>query len=308
MDSGRSIPSSAHTLLRPLPGHAPHTTQAYMDPDPSAHAYPSTKPIQQPVDATLDDAMQPRRISAKNTSHSSQDASEPPPPWAELKTKAGKDRKRLPLACVACRRKKIRCSGEKPACKHCLKSRTPCVYKVSTRKAGPRTDYMAMLDKRLKRMEERVIKIIPKDEVDTLPDVSRAVVKPNPQDTAAAESRKRSAREAFGPGLDEWASSKPVQRSGQGASSQSAADAVHSEDMTMLSEGKDRLPSQELQDHLAEVSRATLAHFMIQHRSSALLTPYRSISRMFMAHHTTCCTNQASCASWPLARYLPSCS
>ena len=54
--------------------------------------------------------------------------------WAELKTKAGKERKRLPLACIACRRKKIRCSGEKPACKHCFRSRNPCIYKVSTRK------------------------------------------------------------------------------------------------------------------------------------------------------------------------------
>lgn len=47
------------------------------------------------------------------------------PLWSELKTKAGKERKRLPLACIACRRKKIRCSGEKPACKHCLRSRIP---------------------------------------------------------------------------------------------------------------------------------------------------------------------------------------
>ena len=58
------------------------------------------------------------------------------PIWAELKTKAGKERKRLPLACIACRRKKIRCSGEKPACKHCLRSRNPCIYKFSTRKVA----------------------------------------------------------------------------------------------------------------------------------------------------------------------------
>ena len=92
------------------------------------------------------------------------------PQWTEMKTKAGKERKRLPLACIACRRKKIRCSGEKPACKHCVRSRIPCVYKVTTRKAAPRTDYMAMLDKRLKRMEDRVIKLIPKE---SLPSVAR---------------------------------------------------------------------------------------------------------------------------------------
>ncbi|KAK2877046.1 hypothetical protein FQN49_001453 [Arthroderma sp. PD_2] len=61
-------------------------------------------------------------------------------PWTELKTKAGKERKRLPLACIVCRRKKIRCSGEKPACKHCYRSRIPCVYKVTTRKAAPKTE------------------------------------------------------------------------------------------------------------------------------------------------------------------------
>ncbi|KAL8671359.1 MAG: hypothetical protein Q9168_004141 [Polycauliona sp. 1 TL-2023] len=52
--------------------------------------------------------------------------------------RSGKDRKRLPLACIACRRKKIRCSGDKPACKHCLRSRIPCVYKNTMRKAAPK--------------------------------------------------------------------------------------------------------------------------------------------------------------------------
>ncbi|ENH66348.1 hypothetical protein FOC1_g10001630 [Fusarium oxysporum f. sp. cubense race 1] len=82
-----------------------------------------------------------------------EDKADATPPWSGLKTKAGKERKRLPLACIACRRKKIRCSGEKPACKDCLRSCIPCVYKVTTRKAAPRTDCMAMLDKRPKRME-----------------------------------------------------------------------------------------------------------------------------------------------------------
>lgn len=65
-----------------------------------------------------------------------EESSEMHPAWTELKTKAGKERKRLPLACIACRRKKIRCSGEKPSCKHCLRSRIPCIYKVSNRKVS----------------------------------------------------------------------------------------------------------------------------------------------------------------------------
>ena len=115
----------------------------------------------------------------RRSQETNQDNPDHTPAWTDMKTKAGKDRKRLPLACIACRRKKIRCSGENPGCKHCLKSRIPCVYKVTTRKAAPRTDYMAMLDKRLKRMEERVIKIIPKNEVERIPAVTRAIVKPN---------------------------------------------------------------------------------------------------------------------------------
>lgn len=61
------------------------------------------------------------------------------PAWRALKTKAGKDRKRLPLACIACRRKKIRCSGEQPACKRCTRSRVPCMYKVGGRKRADST-------------------------------------------------------------------------------------------------------------------------------------------------------------------------
>lgn len=162
------------------------------------------------------------------------------PPWSELKTKAGKERKRLPLACIACRRKKIRCSGEKPACKHCLRSRIPCVYKVTARKAAPRTDYMAMLDKRLKRMEERVIKIIPKEESEAIP---RAIIKP-PAANQANSGKKRTVEEAFGPQLDEWADSKPAAQIPKGQSNHESK---------INTEGSELLPTLEIQDHLSEV-------------------------------------------------------
>ncbi|KAI4227665.1 MAG: hypothetical protein L6R36_002217 [Xanthoria steineri] len=151
---------------------------------------------------------------------------EKPPSWSELKTKAGKDRKRLPLACIACRRKKIRCSGEKPA--------------------SPRTDYMAMLDKRLKRMEERVIKIIPGDEVSNTLAIGRANVRPSTAGSAsnAHNGKKRAAEEAFGPDLQEWAQSQ--------SSKQTMANQEDSQDQ-MYTEGADKLPPREIQEHLAEV-------------------------------------------------------
>jgi len=178
------------------------------------------------------------------------------PPWSELKTKAGKERKRLPLACIACRRKKIRCSGEKPACKHCLRSRIPCVYKVTTRKAAPRTDYMAMLDKRLKRMEERIIKIVPKEEQNPhSPSVTRATVKPAIPGTLPIRNstgKKRAADEAFGPELDAWAKSASTANS-DGNSKSSSLMAQEAEESKLLLEGAEALPLKEIQEHLAEV-------------------------------------------------------
>ncbi|KAL6708348.1 hypothetical protein ACN47E_003272 [Coniothyrium glycines] len=185
------------------------------------------------------------------TSRKSKDDTLEPPLWSEMKTKAGKERKRLPLACIACRRKKIRCSGEKPACRHCVRSRIPCVYKVTTRKAAPRTDYMAMLDKRLKRMEDRVIKLIPKESLPSIANVGRSVVKPAipgaPPKTPI--TKKRQAEEAFGNELDEWSRSKASDPNAPGKGSRGK----ETEESKLLTEGADSLPSKELQEHLAEV-------------------------------------------------------
>ena len=190
-----------------------------------------------------------RRSKTKQDDHNAgleeKDDVDQPPAWSELKTKAGKERKRLPLACIACRRKKIRCSGEKPACKHCLRSRIPCVYKVTARKAAPRTDYMAMLDKRLKRMEERVIKIIPKEGLSAVTAIGRANVRPPISgDSKASGAKKRAATEAFGSGLDDWAHSKVGGLPGK---------VSNMDENKVLSEGAKSLPTYEIQEHLAEV-------------------------------------------------------
>lgn len=171
------------------------------------------------------------------------DEAEKKPAWSDLKTKAGKDRKRLPLACIACRRKKIRCSGEKPACKYCLRSRIPCVYKVTTRKAAPRTDYMAMLDKRLKRMEERVVKIIPKEEMAEASVIPRATIRSSAS-APTPSGNKRDAEEAFGPQLADWAESKPNAQPLNGRMT---------DESKVNSEGAEHLPPKEIQDHLSEV-------------------------------------------------------
>ncbi|GLB02870.1 hypothetical protein AtubIFM57258_006337 [Aspergillus tubingensis] len=172
------------------------------------------------------------------------------PAWSEMKTKAGKERKRLPLACIACRRKKIRCSGEKPACKHCSRSRIPCVYKVTTRKAAPRTDYMAMLDKRLKRMEDRVIKTIPKEETRDMGAIGRSVVRPPQPGQTNKAQKKRTAEEAFAAEMDEWARES---RNGPQDTFPMRRESKPGDASGLMSAGAEFLPSLEIQEHLAEV-------------------------------------------------------
>ncbi|KAJ5746391.1 hypothetical protein N7520_011573 [Penicillium odoratum] len=214
------------------------------DPGSTQTADPATGPdgaLDSHLDATTRDDTGGATNSAKDGR---------PPMWTEMKTKAGKERKRLPLACIACRRKKIRCSGEKPACKHCTRSRIPCVYKVTTRKAAPRTDYMAMLDKRLKRMEDRVIKTIPKDEARDMASIGRSVVKPRAQGQLSKQDKKRSADEAFATEMDGWTREErrpphetlPMNR-----------EPKSSDGSGLLTEGAEFLPSLEIQEHLAEV-------------------------------------------------------
>ncbi|KAG7403478.1 putative transcriptional regulatory protein [Fusarium oxysporum f. sp. rapae] len=182
-----------------------------------------------------------------------EDKADATPAWNGLKTKAGKERKRLPLACIACRRKKIRCSGEKPACKDCLRSCIPCVYKVTTRKAAPRADCMAMLDKRPKRMEER-IKAIPKSDQEAASSVTRPVVKPAIPGTVPSSkpTKKRGAEEAFGPDLEAWAKA-PSEPKIEGDDGPSSLQVQEGEENKLQHEGTEALPSKEIQEHLAEV-------------------------------------------------------
>lgn len=222
---------------------------AFDDFDTQSHASSRDPGSTQPGDPALgpdNGTLDNQRDGASNGQSNEDDK----PIWSDMKTKAGKERKRLPLACIACRRKKIRCSGEKPACKHCTRSRIPCVYKVTTRKAAPRTDYMAMLDKRLKRMEDRVIKTIPKEETRDMTAIGRSTVKPSVSGQPSKAQKKRSAEEAFAAEMQEWTrgggrppyETFPMNRE------------LKSTDGTgLLTEGAEFLPSLEIQEHLSEV-------------------------------------------------------
>ncbi|PKC11181.1 hypothetical protein RhiirA5_354612 [Rhizophagus irregularis] len=75
------------------------------------------------------------------------------PPASEAETPPIK-RKRLTQACDACRKKKVKCSGEKPTCNNCARLGVNCTYLPSTRKRGPRVGLVESLEKRLQQMEK----------------------------------------------------------------------------------------------------------------------------------------------------------
>jgi len=110
---------------------------------------------------------------------------------------------------------------------------------------------MAMLDKRLKRMEDRVIKLIPKESLPSVANVGRSVVKPGipgaPPKTPT--TKKRFADEAFGNDLDDWSKSKASEPNVGELTTKSK----ESDENKLLTEGAESLPSKEIQEHLAEV-------------------------------------------------------
>src|SRR5690606_3319067 len=112
---------------------------------------------------------------------------------------------------------------------------------------APRTDYMAMLDRRLKKMEERLIKCIPKSEAAAVVAATgRSVLKP----AVGQQGRKRTMDEAFaGRELEEWSrrGGAKMARTGEGLDGTAVAR------IDPMDDGSQALPPLELQIHLAEV-------------------------------------------------------
>lgn len=111
-----------------------------------------------------------------------------------------------------------------------------------------------MLDRRLKRMEDRVIKMIPEDPSTNNDVLPRAILKP-----AAAQALpkvavpdKRSSAEAFGPDLDRWAQKSGQQDGPSSSKGIAVPKSKEQEEDSSLTEGKELLPPFEIQEHLAE--------------------------------------------------------
>lgn len=53
------------------------------------------------------------------------------------------------IACVICRRRKLKCDGNKPSCSTCKRLNHDCAYDEVRRKSGPKRGYVKALEERL---------------------------------------------------------------------------------------------------------------------------------------------------------------
>lgn len=53
------------------------------------------------------------------------------------------------LACMICRRRKLRCDGVRPSCSTCSRLGHTCAYDEVRRKSGPKRGYVKALEERL---------------------------------------------------------------------------------------------------------------------------------------------------------------
>lgn len=53
------------------------------------------------------------------------------------------------MACVLCRKRKLKCDGAKPACATCVRLSHDCAYDEVRKKSGPKRGYVKALEARL---------------------------------------------------------------------------------------------------------------------------------------------------------------
>ncbi|KAK9471552.1 uncharacterized protein V1510DRAFT_419595 [Dipodascopsis tothii] len=60
------------------------------------------------------------------------------------------------IACVICRRRKLKCDGQRPSCSTCARLDHECVYETSRKKSGPKRGYIRELEDRVAFLETQL--------------------------------------------------------------------------------------------------------------------------------------------------------
>lgn len=55
------------------------------------------------------------------------------------------------IACVLCRKRKLRCDGARPSCSTCKRLSHDCAYDQVRKKSGPKRGYVKLLEQRLRK-------------------------------------------------------------------------------------------------------------------------------------------------------------
>jgi hypothetical protein len=58
------------------------------------------------------------------------------------------------IACVLCRKRKLRCDGARPACGTCKRLSHDCAYDEVRKKSGPKRGYVKLLEARLREWNQ----------------------------------------------------------------------------------------------------------------------------------------------------------
>ena len=122
------------------------------DPSPPREIAPKAPQAAQPDAAGL--SVSPP-LTAVKSSKSKKDNKTPKKSQADKEKKQAKEKKKLIVACIGCRKKKIKCSSDRPACSNCLRLNIPCEYPV-IRNRGSRFGYMEMLNRRMQHLEKYI--------------------------------------------------------------------------------------------------------------------------------------------------------
>jgi hypothetical protein len=56
------------------------------------------------------------------------------------------------IACVLCRKRKLRCDGDRPTCGTCKRLSHNCAYDEVRKKSGPKRGYVKLLEQRLREL------------------------------------------------------------------------------------------------------------------------------------------------------------
>lgn len=85
---------------------------------------------------------------------SSRDSTSPyqEPPTESPENSSNKPKRHT--ACELCRRRKLKCNGEKPSCETCTRLKKTCEYTTVHKKSGPQRGYLKKLESRLDQLEK----------------------------------------------------------------------------------------------------------------------------------------------------------